>query len=82
MKKDFYKEYLKTKKIEEQYKNNKYIIIENQKFSIKLLHYVCSIVYAILKTFIYLFFIVLLSVGATIIFNSIVQQNFINIIGG
>lgn len=82
MKKDFYKEYLKNKKIKEQYRDNKRIIIEKQSFSIKLLHYLSSIVYIITKTLIFLFLLVLLSVGATIIFNNIVQQNFINIIGG
>lgn len=83
MKKDFYKEYLKNKEIEEQNQNTKKVIIKKQSVSIKILEYIVSFISAILRIIVYIALVILLSIIATIIVNrGSVPGYFINMFGG
>lgn len=75
MKKNFYKEYERNKMIAKEYKENNKIIIEKANFSTKLLNYLISFVKTIVNLLFFLLVLTLLSVGATFIFNFIIQTN-------
>ena len=75
MKKNFYKEYERNKIIARQYKENKKIIIEKANFFTKLLQYLVAFIKAIVSILLFFLVLTLLSVGATFIFNVIVQTN-------
>lgn len=77
MKKNFYKEYEKNKMIAKDYTENKKIVIEKSSFFIKLLQYLIEFITAIVNLLLFLFILILLSVGATFIFNRIIQTNLI-----
>lgn len=77
MKKNFYKEYERNKIIASQYKENKKIIIEKANFFTKLLQHLVAFIKAIVSLLLFLLVLTLLSVGATFIFNVIVQTNLI-----
>ncbi len=75
MKKNFYKEYERNKMIAKEYKENNKIIIEKANFSTKLLNYLIAFVKTIVNLLFFLLVLTLLSVGATFIFNFIIQTN-------
>lgn len=83
MKKDFYEDYLKTKEIKEQEKNNSKVIIKKQSLSIKIFDCIVSIISAIFRIVIYIILVILLSILATIIFNGgNIPGYLINMFGG
>lgn len=82
MKKNFYKDYQKKQKLAQNYDETDKIVIENQSILLKLLSYVIAIICIIFKMLLFLIIIILLSVGATVIFNKLIPINLINMIGG
>lgn len=77
MKKNFYKEYEKNKMIAKNYTENNKIIIEKSSFFTKLLQYLISFITTIINLLLFLLILILLSVGATFIFNKLIQVNLI-----
>lgn len=77
MKKNFYKEYEKNKIIAKDYTENSKIIIEKSSFLTKLMQYIIAFITAIVHLLLFLFILILLSVGATFIFNKVIQINLI-----
>ena len=77
MKKNFYKEYEKNKIIAKDYTENSKIIIEKSSFLTKLMQYIIAFITAIVRLLLFLFILILLSVGATFIFNKVIQINLI-----
>jgi|GEM_PF-3435661 uncharacterized protein YeeX (DUF496 family) len=82
MKKNFYKEYQKRQKLAQNYNENDKVIVENQSTLLKLLSYLIAFIINSLKILLFIGIIVLLSIGATVIFNNLLQLNSINTIGG
>ena len=82
MKKNFYKEYQKRQKLAQNYNENDKVIVENQSTLLKLLSYQIAFIINSLKILLFIGIIVLLSIGATVIFNNLLQLNSINTIGG
>lgn len=82
MKKNFYKDYQKKQKLSQNYDETDKIVIENQSILLKLLSYVIAIICITFKMLLFLIIIILLSVGATVIFNKLIPINLINMIGG
>lgn len=82
MKKNFYKEYQKRQKLAQNYNENDKVIVENQSTLLKLLSYLIAFIINSLKILLFIGIIVLLSIGATVIFNNLLQLNSINAIGG
>ncbi len=77
MKKNFYKEYERNNIIAKEYKEKQQIIVEKANFFTKLLQYLMAFVKAIVNLLFFLLVLALLSVGATFIFNIIIQTNLI-----
>ena len=82
MKKNFYKEYQKKQKLASNYEETDNIIVENQNTLLKILSYLIALIHSIFKLLLFLGIIILLSVGATVIYNKSLQINLLNIIGG
>lgn len=81
MKKNFYKEFQKKKKLSQNYNENDKVIVQNQSTLLKLLSYLIAFFINIFKILIFIGIIALLSIGATVIFNNLLQLNSINTIG-
>ncbi len=79
MKKNFYKEYMKNREISKRYKENENIIVENLDLKIKVLHCLISFINRLMKILVFCLFLILLSTGATVIFNVIFHTDLINI---
>lgn len=82
MKKNFYKEFQKRQKIAQNYNVNDKIVVENQSTLLKLLSYLIAFILGTFKILLFIGIIALLSIGATVIFNNVLQINLINMIGG
>lgn len=82
MKKNFYKEFQKKQKLSQNYNENDKVIVQNQSTLLKLLSYLIAFFTNIFKILIFIGIIALLSIGATVIFNNLLQLNSINTIGG
>lgn len=82
MKKNFYKEYQKRQKLAQNYSENDKIVVENQSTLLKLLSYLIAFILGTFKILLFVGIIALLSIGATVIFNNLLQINLINMIGG
>lgn len=82
MKKNFYKEFQKKQKLSQNYNENDKVIVQNQSTLLKLLSYLIAFFINIFKILIFIGIIALLSIGATVIFNNLLQLNSINTIGG
>ena len=81
MKKNFYKEFQKKQKLSQNYNENDKVIVQNQSTLLKLVSYLIAFFINIFKTLIFIGIIALLSIGATVIFNNLLQLNSINTIG-
>jgi hypothetical protein len=81
MKKNFYKEFQKKQKLSQNYNENDKVIVQNQSTLLKLLSYLIAFFINIFKILIFIGIIALLSIGATVIFNNLLQLNSINTIG-
>lgn len=81
MKKNFYKEFQKKQKLSQNYNENDKVIVQNQSTLLKLLSYLIAFFTNIFKILIFIGIIALLSIGATVIFNNLLQLNSINTIG-
>lgn len=77
MKKNFYKEYEKNKIITSKYKENQKIVIEKSNFLTKLFQHLIAFIKTIVNLLFFLLVLLLLSVGATFIFNIVIQSNLI-----
>lgn len=82
MKKNFYKEYQKKQKLAQNYDETDKIVVENQSILLKLLSYFIAFIRSVFKLLLFLMMIILLSIGATVICNNLLQTNLLNIIGG
>ena len=81
MKKNFYKEFQKKQKLSQNYNENDKVIVQNQSTLLKLLSYLIAFFINIFKILIFIGIIALLSIGATVTFNNLLQLNSINTIG-
>ena len=81
MKKNFYKEFQKKQKLSQIYNENDKVIVQIQSTLLKLLSYLIAFFINIFKILIFIGIIALLSIGATVIFNNLLQLNSINTIG-
>lgn len=82
MKKNFYKEFQKKQKIIQNYNENDKIIVEEHSVLLKMITYLITFIHSTFKVILFLLFILLLSVGATVICNNLLHINLLNIIGG
>lgn len=82
MKKNFYKYLKKKQKLVQNYKENEKVIIENQSTVLKLISYFISFIVSSLKILIFIGIIIVLSIGATVICNKILNIDLTNLLGG
>ena len=79
MKTNFYKEFQKKRKIAQNYKENDKIVVENKSILLKILSYLIAFIHSTFKLVLFLLVIILLSLGATVIFNKLLHINSLNI---
>lgn len=77
MKNNFYKKYLKNMKNNPNFIENENVVYEKQTFLSKTLQYFSSFIYTLFRITIFVIILILLSVGATVIFNLISKSNLI-----
>lgn len=82
MKKNFYKYLKKKQKLVQNYKENEKVIIENQSTVLKLISYFISFIVSSLKILIFIGIIIVLSIGATVICNKILNIDLTKLLGG
>lgn len=82
MKKNFYKEFHKKQKVAQTYNETDKVIVERPNILLKILSYSIYIISNIFRLILFIAFIILISIGATFIFNNVLHINLVNMIGG